>query len=103
MLRSACLEPEDSPFSIAPRIRVYELMWLIYERASVHLPGFSSNDDVAHGTKKQRLLNYLRDHPEAASSCFAMTGGPVELTPLPPAHVLRAPQRARSPCSLPRR
>ena len=42
---------------------------LIYERASAHLRGFSSNH-VTDGAsergkeKKRRLLNYLRDHPE---------------------------------------
>ncbi len=43
---------------------------LIYERVSGHLPGFSSNHDSPDGAsergkeKKQRLLTYLRDHPE---------------------------------------
>lgn len=43
---------------------------LIYDRVSGHLPGFSSNRDHLEGAtergkeKKQRLLNYLRDHPE---------------------------------------
>ena len=45
--------------------------WLsIYDRVSGHLAGFSSNRDAMEGTtergkeKKQRLLNYLREHPE---------------------------------------
>lgn len=45
--------------------------WLsIYDRVSGHLPGFSFNQDAMEGAnergkeKKQRLLNYLRDHPE---------------------------------------
>jgi hypothetical protein len=45
--------------------------WLsIYDRVSPELPGFSSNREHLEGTtergkeKKQRLLNYLRDHPE---------------------------------------
>jgi hypothetical protein len=43
---------------------------LIYERVSPHLQGFSSCRDVIEGIsergkeKKQRLLCYLRDHPE---------------------------------------
>lgn len=43
---------------------------LIYDRVSGHLPGFSSNHDHLEGAtergkeKKQRLLNYLREHPE---------------------------------------
>ena len=43
---------------------------LIYDRVSGHLPGFSSNRDAMEGRaergsgKKQRLLNYLREHPE---------------------------------------
>lgn len=44
---------------------------LIYERVAAHLPGFSSNHNgSSHGVsergkeKKQRLLKYLRDHPE---------------------------------------
>jgi len=43
---------------------------LIYDRASRHLPGFSSNHDGSNGgtdrgkEKKQRLLSYLREHPE---------------------------------------
>ena len=44
---------------------------LIYERAAAHLPGFSSNHDGSSNgasergkEKKQRLLKYLRDHPE---------------------------------------
>jgi hypothetical protein len=43
---------------------------LIYERVSPHLQGFSSCHDVMEGIsergkeKKQRLLCYLRDHPE---------------------------------------
>jgi len=45
--------------------------WLsIYDRVAGHLPGFSSDHDAMGGTtergkeKKQRLLTYLRDHPE---------------------------------------
>jgi hypothetical protein len=45
--------------------------WLsIYHRVSGHVPGFSSNREAVEGTtergkeKKQRLLNYLREHPE---------------------------------------
>lgn len=44
---------------------------LIYERAAAHLPGFSSNHNGSpeRGSergkeKKQRLLTYLREHPE---------------------------------------
>jgi len=43
---------------------------LIYERVSTYLPGFSSDHEPAGGTnergkeKKQRLLAYLREHPE---------------------------------------
>lgn len=43
---------------------------LIYDRVSSHLPGFPSNRDHLGGTtergkeKKQRLLAYLREHPE---------------------------------------
>jgi hypothetical protein len=43
---------------------------LIYERVSAYLPGFSSDHEPAEGTnergkeKKQRLLAYLREHPE---------------------------------------
>jgi hypothetical protein len=44
---------------------------LIYERAAEHLPGFSSNHNGSTNgasergkEKKQRLLTYLRDHPE---------------------------------------
>jgi DNA-binding CsgD family transcriptional regulator len=44
---------------------------LIYERAAAHLPGFSANHDGSSNgasergkEKKQRLLQYLRDHPE---------------------------------------
>jgi DNA-binding CsgD family transcriptional regulator len=44
---------------------------LIYERAAAHLPGFSSNHNGSTNgasergkEKKQRLLTYLRDHPE---------------------------------------
>jgi len=43
---------------------------LIYERVSAHLPGFSPDHEAAEGTsergkeKKQRLLAYLRQHPE---------------------------------------
>ncbi len=43
---------------------------LIYERVSAYLPGFSPDHEAAEGTsergkeKKQRLLAYLRQHPE---------------------------------------
>jgi hypothetical protein len=43
---------------------------LIYERVSAHLPGYSSDHEPGQGTndrgkeKKQRLLAYLREHPE---------------------------------------
>jgi len=44
---------------------------LIYDRVAAHLPGFSSNHDGSSDgisergkEKKQRLLKYLRDHPE---------------------------------------
>jgi hypothetical protein len=43
---------------------------LIYNRVSGHLPGFSSDRDHSEGAtergkeKKQRLLAYLREHPE---------------------------------------
>jgi hypothetical protein len=43
---------------------------LIYDRGSGHLPGFSSNRDHLEGAtergkeKKQRLLAYVREHPE---------------------------------------
>ena len=41
----------------------------IYERAADHIPGFSSNHNELSAAergkeKKQRLLTYLRDHPE---------------------------------------
>ena len=45
--------------------------WLLmYERVSAYLPGFSPDHEAAEGTsergkeKKQRLLAYLRQHPE---------------------------------------
>lgn len=48
-----------------------EKTWaFIYARASAHLSGLSSNHDASEGAtergkeKKQRLLNYLREHPE---------------------------------------
>ena len=43
---------------------------LIYERVTAYLPGFSPDHEAAEGTsergkeKKQRLLAYLRQHPE---------------------------------------
>lgn len=52
------------------RSAVKKTWLLIYGRVSAHLPGYSSDHEPAEGTnergkeKKQRLLAYLREHPE---------------------------------------